>query len=1029
MQKPEEKFQAFTPLFLARAAAATDHAAVVEGGKTACTYNELALRAGHIASELKKRGLGKESVLGLCLEKSADYIATMLGAWFAGVAFVPLDPGLPAERLQYMCAQAGVKLIVHRGDTQLTTKLGAVPRLYLPDLPGLPDQLKLEALSSIQPTELSAHDLAYIIFTSGSTGLPKGVCVEHRGIVSFLKAQIEAFAVDATSKCLWYLSQNFDASVSDLGTALLAGATIFIEPMCELQPGAGLEAILNKYAITHIDIPPAVLRVMVPEKLPPSIETIIIGGEACAPDTVRAFAEKIRLVNVYGPTESTVCTSLGRCGRDWERALIGQPLPGIDYYVLDADLQSVPPGESGKLYIGGIGLARGYAGREDLTANKFITRNGVRLYDTNDIVLRCLDGEYQFIGRSDRQFKLRGMLIEPEEIEARLVQHPDVQRAAVLKRALKTSEADNLARQILVAFILPVVKSPAGGGSPGTDANTLRRHLEQTLPKWMVPQRFEFVEELPLTVTGKVDLKILEQQPLQTSKADDDKDSCSNLPQAGSTAALLCAIWQSVLGIKPALEDNFFDLGGDSFALVEAVVAAQARGLSISPALFMAHPVFADLLQALEKDRRENPEMMSAAQLRADIVPNAKLEAALLAAARRTPFSRQEPATILITGSTGFLGARLLQTLLQKTRARIYCLVRADDEKQAGERIKAALKAQQLAYGDDRPSAVEDYRERVVPLCGTLEKEHLGLSDHAWNLLADEVDTIFHSAALVNMLLPYESLRAANVGGTAQIANLMLTGQAKALHYASTLSVFVATDQNTGNLEESDHLERTEKIYGGYAQTKWAAEVMLRNLAGAAGPVTYHRLGLITGDTICGISSAHDFLELFVRGIVSLGCIPPVDPHLSIDITPVDYAAAAMCELSLQAMRTGKYETYHIANPISLTLERLLQRLTAAGKPIEIVTIDQFEQRLRDRTEAFSPAESAAALALCRTLGDRDFETFRTMDLFQATNVCFAMENTTSALAGSGIDCPEPSDELIDLYLRRIFSSIPDKPC
>ncbi|MBU6450972.1 MAG: amino acid adenylation domain-containing protein [Cyanobacteria bacterium REEB67] len=1009
----------FTSLFLAQAAAAPAQAAIVEAGQRTYSYGELASRAGQIATELKKRELEKECVLGLCLDKSADYVATMLGAWFAGAAFVPLDPGLPAERLQYMCTQAGVKLIAHRGDASLTAKLGATPRLNLCDWPDLWQKSQKEP--EFEPAELCASDLAYIIFTSGSTGLPKGVCVEHRGLVNFLEAQIKAFAVDRDSHCLWYLSQNFDASVSDLGTALLAGATIFIEPMCDLQPGAGLETTIANRAITHMDIPPAVLRVMDPEKLPPSVETIIIGGEACAPDTVRAFAGRTRLVNVYGPTESTVCTSLGRCGTDWDRPLIGQPLPGIDYYVLDGDLQSVAPGVSGKLYIGGVALARGYAGREDLTATKFITHNGVRLYDTNDIVLHCPDGEYQFIGRSDRQFKLRGMLIEPEEIEARLVQHPDVQRAAVLKRSLKLSEADNLSRQILVAFVDCMARD--------ADTNTLRKHLEQSLPKWMVPQRFEFVDQLPLTVTGKVDLKALAVRPLQSSANGTESPLTEPQLTTGSTETLLSHIWHSVLGIKPARQDDFFELGGDSFALVEAVVAAQARGLSISPALFIAHPVFGDLLQALERGTDKNPEMMTAAQLRADIAPSEERKAALAAAAKRPPFSGQKPACILLTGATGFLGARILRALLQKTKARIYCLVRADDEKQALERINAALKVQEPAGGDNEITAGADYRKRIIPLCGALEKKRFGLSDSDWHHLADAVDTIFHSAAQVNMLLPYEHLRVANVEGTIQIASFMLSGPAKALHYASTLSVFVATDQNTGRLEESDHLEQTKNIYGGYAQTKWAAEVMLRDLAGAAGPVTYHRLGLITGDTTFGISSAHDFLELFVRGIVSLGCIPPVDPQLSIDITPIDYATAAMVELSLQAMSTGKYDTYHIANPRSLPLERLLQRLAAAGKTIEVVPAEQFKEALRDRADALSPAESAAALALCRTMGDSDFQTFRTMDLFQATNVSFGMDNTLHALSSTGIACPEPSDELIDLYLRRIFSSILDSPC
>ncbi len=1024
-----------------------DNAAVIVSGEVAYTYTQLARRARSIAAVLQSKGVQGGDIVGISIDKSADYICAMLAIWYAGAAFVPMDPALPAERLQFMADEASVKIVlVNKSEPGNAFASSNISQVNLADVIEVDSVSGGSRVGGASPAaqldtfgyaSVGPNDLAYLIFTSGSTGRPKGVLVTHRGIVSFLEAQIAAFDLDSESRSLWYLSTSFDASVSDLGTAFLSGAAICIEAAEQLQPGNGLEQILSDRQITYVDIPPSILRLLEPAALPPSLKCIVIGGEACALDVVRSFAAKVKLVNVYGPTESTVCTSLGQCGVDWSRPLIGLPLPGITYHLLDEDLNEVSGAEPGQLHISGIGLARGYLNRPDLTDTKFIDHplTGERLYRTGDLVMRTEDGQYQFLGRTDRQIKLRGMLVEPEEIEARLLQFAGVKRAAVLKRPVKTG----VAREILVAFVEPNNDSGLESGrysssdldsdldldfSLGLDIGrsldlvALREHLAQVLPKWMLPQRIEVISPMPLTITGKVDLSDLRQRPLEVDEV--AKPDLESGKDSSALEQLLMQVYKQVLGVDTvAVDDHFFDLGGDSFAVVEACVVASALGLALPPTVLISHPIISELVSELDKLNGDSGKQsltasggMLCSDIRQDIKLSAEFERLLQSAAARPQVVEKTPGQIFLTGATGFLGARLLHELLRNTSAEIFCLVRAESEEVGMERIGRALSKHGLSLGEEL--------SRVKAVCGSIEQRQFGLPQISWNELVEQVDTVYHCAAQVNNLASYSDLRQANVVGTEEVVRFLCAGRTKCLHYISTLSVFVATDCNHGVLLESDHLAGTSIVYGGYAQTKWAAEVFLRGLEGKAGPITYHRLGLITGDSATGKSADHDFLNLFVNGLSSLGCAPDVGDDISVDITPVDYAAKAVIMLSLAAMAEGKFDTFHIANSQSLTLKRLLACMQLVDAGISIVSSTQFQKQLLSRVSILGGAESAACMALCRLTGS-DFEFFRTMDLFQATDVVFDNRNAEAILKPLGIQCPEPTDRLVKLYLGQML--------
>lgn len=306
-------FRSFPDVFTEVAARYPHSPALIEQGRVACTYAELLRGAMSLAQYLRGLGVGREDAVGLALGQSADHVVGMLGVWLAGAAFVPLDPDLPHERREFILSRARVRTVLDSLPVGHDSNRDAPP------------------CHDWNRNPRKADDLAYIIFTSGSTGGPKGVEVTHRGIVNCLQAQMPIFGLTHHCRALFYLSPSFDASISDIGTALLAGAALCIEPGIRRAPG-GVMALLRERGITHADLPPSLLAMLNPDELPESVRTIIIGGEVCPPEVVRRWARRVRLVNVYGPTEATICTSLGVCDPDtWDRPLLGHPIPNIGY--------------------------------------------------------------------------------------------------------------------------------------------------------------------------------------------------------------------------------------------------------------------------------------------------------------------------------------------------------------------------------------------------------------------------------------------------------------------------------------------------------------------------------------------------------------------------------------------------------------------------------------------------------------------------------------------------------------------------
>ena len=561
----------------------------------ALTYSQLNARANQLAHYLIGRGIGPESLIAVALPRSPDMIVAILGILKSGAAYLPLDSNYPAQRLAFMLADARPAGLI-TGGTQAERMPGDVWTLCLDD-PGtrvalasapLPNPTDVDRIGSL----VSAHP-AYVIYTSGSTGGAKGVVVTHAGVPSLAASQIERFAIDAQSRVLQFASSSFDAAFSELCIGLLSGATLILAPAARMLP----ETLVDLFArarVTHATLPPAVLGTL-PEGTLTGCSTLIVAGEPCPPALVGQWARGRRMINAYGPTETTVCATMSEPLAEAVVPPIGRPIYNTRVFVLDGMLRPVPAGVAGELYVGGAGLARGYLRRPGLTAERFVANPfgapGSRLYRTGDRVRWRPEGELDFLGRVDEQVKIRGLRIEPGEVEAVLAAHPAVAQATVVVRE------DQPGKKQLVGYVVA-----APGEKP--EASTLRRQLGERLPDYMLPSAIVLLEALPLTPNGKLDRKALP-APEFTSR--------SRRAPSTHQEEILAALCAEVLGLeRVGIEDDFFALGGHSLLATRLISRIRSElGVELSVQQLFETPTLEGLSRHLPHAESARPALRS----------------------------------------------------------------------------------------------------------------------------------------------------------------------------------------------------------------------------------------------------------------------------------------------------------------------------------------------------------------------------------------------------------------------------------
>ena len=934
-------------LWAAQVARAPEALAITFEGQS-MTYREVEEAANRLAHLLAGQGAAAGESVALLFSRSAEAIVAILAVLKTGAAYLPLDAALPDARIGFMLDDAApIAAITTKGLAHLLDGYG----LRVIDAND-------SAVDTQPDTALPApnpDDIAHIIYTSGTTGTPKGVAVTHHNVTQLIESLDTALLAPGQVGTQWY-SYAFDASIEEIWGALFHGGRLLVVPESVAAAPEDFQALMAAEKVDVLHQTPSALAALSPASLESA--SLLVAAEPCQTELVDRWAPGRVMVNAYGPTETTVCVTVSSPLTPGSGVPIGVPVAGAALFVLDGSLRPVPVGVVGELYVAGRGLGAGYVRRAALTASRFVAcpfvgagAPGQRMYRTGDLVRWRADGQLDHVGRADEQVKIRGYRIELGEISAALAELDGVEQAVVIARE------DRPGTKLLVGY---VTESVTGA----VDAVAARARLAKRLPAYMIPVAVVVVSALPLTINGKLDTRAL--------PAPDYQDARQYRAPANAIEEILAGIYAVVLGLeRVGVDDSFFDLGGDSLSAMRLIAAInKSLDVDLTVRVLFDAPSVSSLSQQLDKHAgdprfvavhgREVTEVHAV-----DLTLDKFIDTPTLAGASALPGPGAEVRTILLTGATGFLGRYLVLQWLEQLElvgGSLICLVRAKSDEDARQRLEKTFDS-----GD--PQLLRQFQELAADhlevIAGDKGEADLGLDQKTWQRLADTVDLIVDSAAVVNAVLPYSALFGPNVVGTAELLRIALTTKLKSYTYVSTANVGQQIEPSAFT-EDADirAISPTravdDSLINGYGTSKWAGEVLLREAHDLCGlPISVFRCDMILADTT--YAGQLNMSDMFTRGMLSLvatGIAPKsfyqldADGHRQrahFDGLPVEFVAEAIAKLGAQEV--DGFHTYHVMNPHDdgIGLDEYVDWLIEAGYPIE--RVDDFAECLQ-RVEA-----------------------------------------------------------------------------
>jgi amino acid adenylation domain-containing protein/thioester reductase-like protein len=976
----------------------TPDAVALEYKDEQLSYGVLNGRANQLARYLRQIGVGPESRVALCLERNCEMVVALLAVLKAGGAYVPLDPAYPVDRLRFMIEDSTPLVLLTHSHLQ-TLFTGISNGMLVLDPAALTTSCEQYAACNLdrEAVQLSPENLSYLIYTSGSTGVPKGVQITHAAVVNFLTSMRQEPGLSREDVLLAVTTLSFDIAGLELYLPLAVGARVVLASREDASDAAALAQSIVRYGITVMQATPATWHLLTAAAWEGRKEMrIFCGGDTLPRSLANGLLERSAcLWNLFGPTETTIWSMAHRVSHASGPVPIGRPIVNTSLYILDEALEPVAIGVPAELYIGGAGLARGYRGRPDLTAERFIpdpfaTQPGARLYRTGDRVRYLADANIEFLGRNDFQVKIRGFRIELAEIEKVLLQHPAIEQAAVL--VWDRGQDDKR----LVAYIQK---------NHTLDQSMLRGFLRQHLPEYMVPGTFVDIEQMPTNSNGKLDRKRLP-LPATLPLSDGQRRSSHRTP----IQQLLLEMWSRMLNVSDiGIDDSFFDLGGHSLLALRLLDETQQTfQIQLPLRTLFARPTIAGLAEKIELVLAGNteegsetpPDFDSDSTLDPTIVPNLTARVAL-------PFS-----TVLLTGATGFVGSFLLSELLHRTQANVYCLVRASSSREGFLRLKHQM--EQLNLWQPQMEG------KITIVCGDLSLDRLGLSKPDYDELAETSDAIYHAGASVSFFYPYRMLKAVNVLGTEVILRLACHKKQKPVHYVSTMGVFPQASLFTpaGDYEWIMKEEDVPSWHGlemGYSQSKWVAERLVAAATSRGVPAAIYRPTIVYGHGDTGEANSQDFLYRFIYSCGQLGCAPDIDWDLN--LVPVDFVARGIVELSLDSASIG--QVFHLVNEQPASMIDVVDCIVSSGFPIKKILYGDWrtlllatpDNALAALARGF-PEENPHVLGDGRAYPDRQFRCDRALNLLRL----------------KGHSCPDVRGERLQKYVSGILSEVSPSP-
>jgi amino acid adenylation domain-containing protein/thioester reductase-like protein len=972
----------------------------LEDKNISLTYGELDNLAGRLAAYLRSKDVGPDDPVGVYMERRAEYVVACLAAMKAGGAYLVLELAYPPSLLADVMSDAGPRIVLTQeryadrlpeGTETFCLDEGWDERLE--DLPAVDDR-----------PEVGQDNLAFISYSAGTTGKPKGIANPHRApVLSYLwRFGISDYQPGDRVGCNVFF-------IWEMMRPLLRGATTVVIPDDVIYDPNALIRFVEEYEITETLITPSLLETVLNssgsdlgERLS-KLRTLWLNGEVVTRTLARRAMEvlpDVRLLNVYSCSETheVAAGDLGELVENQESTYcaVGVPMDGYRLYLVDEEGEQVPEGEAGELFVGGDCLARGYVGlpektEESFPEDPFSPADGARMYRSGDRARILSDGSLEIMGRVDFMVKIRGYSVELGAVEAA------IEKNLAVKSCVVVSEGEEGEDKRLVAYVVPDPEDEERHSDWSLDPKTgrskeMRGILQDSLPHYAVPSVFVELESLPIQATsGKVDRSELPPPPPRPTHK--ERGDIVRLPDDATRRekeALLARAWEDVLRLdEVGSEDNFFDLGGHSLAAAQlSSQVEQGFGVHVSMPLFMEDPTPGGLLDRIEQLQRNGAA--EAVTTVDDLVADAVLDPEITPQPVEDAPTLRDAGDVFLTGTTGFLGAFLLDGLLARTGVRVHCLVRPRGD--AMEAVEANLRR----YGLWKPERAE----RIVPVAGDLAEPLFGLDEGHFDALARDVDIIIHPGAVVNLVYPYSGLKAPNVGGTREVLRLACHDGARPVHYVSTNGIF---PPDMGLCEEDVDLDGLAGDRDdGYGQSKWVAEKLVREAEKRGLPVSVYRPGNVSGHSETGASNPRDLLGAVIVESLRLGCAPEIEDW-RMEMTPVDFVAAGLVHIASDPHSYGR--TYHLANPEPPLADDVFDLLEGQGYPLERVPYDEWLKRIDAAPpEAGNPGEIVSGAApAAEVLGDDN---------------TYDDNNTRSILGSDGPTRPAIDEDLLETYAQ-----------
>ena len=842
-------------------------------------------------------------VVGICLPKSSALYAGILAILGSGAVYLPLEPGHPLQRQQYILENAGAVLLLHDGQHALSAEM---PGLDISLIEAAQADLSLALMQRRPDSEAPCM----VLYTSGTTGHPKGVLLSQRNLAHFTAWYAAYVQLTEHSRVLQFSSLSFDSSLIDIFPTLIQGAELIVPSDDERRDPLQLVELIRRQQLTHAFLPPALLSILPLDQLQ-GLEHVMTGGDVCEPYVIKHLTRQCRLYNLYGPTEATVLITARQLQAGDSNRTLGSPIANSQVLILDEDFQPVAEQTVGELYIVGPGVCLGYLNNPQQTAERYLQLplpegESLRAYRTGDMAKWTADG-IELCGRRDNQVKIRGFRVEPEEIE----------------RCLRDSQ---LFRQVAVVIdsnrrILAFLAQPQEDQT-GAAREALKAHAVQFLPDYMQPAAWTELASMPYASNGKVDRKALLELPVSFLE-----NHQRRLPETADEAQLL-DLWAELLELPASdisTDESFFNLGGHSILLSRMLLRLREQfGRSISINRFIEVPTIAKLATLVTGSGTE--EVLSEKAM-ADAFRELDVQA--------LPVSRMgDVHKVIVTGANSFVGVHIVEALLAWGATEVACLVRDGAGQSAAERFAHSLRENRLEHLD---------LSRVRVYAADITRPELGLAPQVYERLDREFGALVHNAANVNHVMDYESLARDNVEPIFECLRLCEGRSKKIFNFVSTLSASSTIDADGRVLEQP--AAQTPPIYikNGYNLSKWVGERILERARERGVRVNLYRPGNISFNSLTGVCQPHkNRLMLMLKGSIQLGQVPEFS--LNFDLMPVDFLARFI------AFHASRYQpeqaVFNLHNPEPLSWDAYVASFREAGREFRMVSVADWQQQL-----------------------------------------------------------------------------------